>query len=180
MEFWQNVYYLMYVQTQQFEGSSDFGYSFYVGKGLSSRWSLCKIFYSKSRKFALHYVCILNRLERKEIHKFRRYIYIYIYIFIFNGCSTIIFEQVLIIPFSLERFCFPGGTVVHNIIIRLFKAYLSVWKFLGHKLRKNLSILTNFGYVFHVNNLRSYTKNCNRMIDTFYRATSKPLLIHSF
>ena len=48
--------------------------------------------------------------------------------------------------------------------------FLFIYIFLLHKSLKNLSNGRNFGHVFGVSNLRSQTKNCDRMMDIFYRA----------
>ena len=52
---------------------------------------------------------------------------------------------------------------------------------------KKLSNVKNLEYVFLINNLRSYFKNCDRIFGTFYRATSKsfwiiiqPFLLNEF
>ena len=79
--------------------------------------------------------------------------------------------------FSLKRLCF---TVVPLLIWLPFDILkflcLSVWILLGHYSSKNLFNVKNFGYVFHVCNLSSYIKNCDPMLDTFYRAAPKSFL----
>ena len=49
---------------------------------------------------------------------------------------------------------------------------LRVWIFI-YKSSKNWSNVTNFEYVFEANNLRSSTKKFDRVLDTFYKITSK-------
>ena len=56
-------------------------------------------------------------------------------------------------------------------LIEGFSVYLN--NSLGCKSYKNWSIVTNIGYVFHGSNHSLYTKNCEHMLDTFYRAVSK-------
>ena len=48
--------------------------------------------------------------------------------------------------------------------------------FLGQKLHKNWSNVKDFLYVFRKYNLRSYTKNCEHKLDTFYRTILKSFL----
>ena len=77
--------------------------------------------------------------------------------------------------FFIGKVCFPGGPFINTFAIWYFKACLSVLLNIcfGYKSRKNLSNVTNLGYLFHISNLRSYTKNCDLMLNTFYRGPSK-------
>ena len=87
---------------------------------------------------------------------------------------------------------FPYFTITFGRMLRFYKFFF-LWKvsfsvchakissflsdnlniFWGYKSSKNLSILTKFACVFSVNNLSLCTKNCDRMLDTFYGDTSK-------
>ena len=64
-------------------------------------------------------------------------------------------------------YCFSNGPVVNIFTILHFKVCLSVHLniCLGHKSRKDLSNVMRLGYVFHVNNLCSYTKCCDCVLD---------------
>ena len=57
-----------------------------------------------------------------------------------------------------------------------FSLSVRLTMFLGHKWRKIWSNVMNLENVFQINKLRSYTKNCHRMLDTFYRVISKSFL----
>ena len=83
--------------------------------------------------------------------------------------------------FLLERSSFSGSTTVKSVAIRQFKVCLSVCLniCLGCKSCKNWSV-TKIGYVFHGSNLHMYTKNCEHILDTFCRATSKPRMFVFF
>ena len=85
-------------------------------------------------------------------------------------------NALIFINFSLfERSPFHLGTIVNFVAMRECKVCLSVAlsTCLGYKSSKNQSILMEFGYVFAVTNFCLYTKNCDNMLDTFYRDTSK-------
>ena len=73
-----------------------------------------------------------------------------------------------------KRSPFHIGTIVNFVSMRQFKVCLSVYLniCLGYKSRKNLSVITKFGYVFAISNLCLHKKICDLMIDTFYRDTS--------
>ena len=95
---------------------------------------------------------------------------IYLFIYYYYVCIHIsIYTNVYV--YFVYRFL-----VVPKLIL-FFLKFVCLSKFiLDQKSHKNLSHVTNYGSVFRVNNLRSCTKTCGRILDTFYRATSKPIL----
>ena len=77
--------------------------------------------------------------------------------------------------FLLKISSFSSCAILKTVAIEQLKVCLSVSLniCLGCKSCKNLSIVTKITYVFHGCNLSLFTKNCERMLDTFYKATSK-------
>ena len=109
--------------------------------------------------------------KRKEDYANRLYIIIHI----FTVCSSIIFAQILRFTyfFLLERSSFSGGTIVKSVAIQQFKVCLSVLIFVWAVNHVKIDQLKKIECVFHGSNPSLYIKNCERMLDTFYRATSK-------
>ena len=74
--------------------------------------------------------------------------------------------------FLFERSSFHLNSIVNSVAMREFKVCLSAGLsiYLGYKSSENLSILTNFEYVFAVGNFTLCTKNCDHILGTFYKA----------
>ena len=74
-----------------------------------------------------------------------------------------------------ERSAFHLGTIVNFISMREFKVcmFIVLSICLGYKSTKNWSVLSKFGYVYALSNFSLCTENCDHMLDTFYRGTSK-------
>ena len=70
---------------------------------------------------------------------------------------------------TLERFCFPCGPVVNFVAIRYFKVYMSFRLNIFWATYTVKNYLMSRTSEFDINNLRSYIKNCDRKLDTFYR-----------
>ena len=107
--------------------------------------------------------------------------------FHYNFWKNMLFEDFVSKNFFLcwKGLLFTLGTIVNFVAIRQFKVCLSVSQniCLGYKSRTNWSIIRKFGYVFAVSSLSLCTKNCDYMLDTFYRDISKSwifVLIHAF
>ena len=106
--------------------------------------------------------------------------YTYLYIF-FNVCLSIFFEQTLRFFYHFFffvrkifhfQYCYRSAPLLKVLPSDNLK-FVCLNTCLGCKSCKNWSIVTKIGYVFYGSNLSLYTKNCESMIDTFYRATSK-------
>ena len=80
------------------------------------------------------------------------------------------------IIFLMERSSFHSGLPLLILLPSDSLKFLYLNIYLGLKSRKKSSNITKLAFVFHVNDLCSYTKNCDRILDTFYTAISKSFL----
>ena len=77
------------------------------------------------------YEILTQILQIKTVHTFFVYSLGVFFPPRISECSVITFEQILWFSyfFSLERFCFPGGTIINIIAIGRFKVCLSKYLF---------------------------------------------------